>query len=44
MRDVAVIMWDEPAVKEVNRNSLGSCSSSERSCADAMANLLFSGV
>lgn len=37
MRDVAVIICDEPAVKDVYKNRRGSFSSSERSIADAMA-------
>lgn len=36
MRDVAVMMWDEPAVREVNRNSRGSLSHSLRSIAEAI--------
>ena len=36
-REVAVMMWEEPAVREVKRKSRGSFSKSERSIAEAMA-------
>lgn len=35
--EVAVMMWDEPDVKDVNKNSLESFSNSEMSMADMAA-------
>lgn len=42
MRDVAVMMCEEPAVKDVKRKTLPSLSHALRSCAEAMSEYLSS--